>query len=213
MATERVFDESLIDAARALHLAPIALMATACAALVFVWIERRGRPRWRELGLRTTVLAGQPYRVGEIVSLHRSQAPRIVRLATFSSLAFLLTFAPLILEALRDYPFDGIAIPLVPGLALLLLDAWCAYMLLMRSPIGASAAHTGAVGSLMANVGLLGIAAAHFVVVELQRRDGIAHACSSSVTFVVIVFAVASVMQALLTMKAVRECAGLVAAR
>ena len=63
---------------------------------------------------------------------------------------------------------------------------------------------SGAVGSLMANVGLLGIAGAHFAVVELQRRDGIEHACSSSVTFVVLVFAVSSVVQALTMLQALR---------
>ena len=57
----------------------------------------------------------------------------------------------------------------------------------------------------MANVGLLGIAGAHFVVVELQRRDGIEHACSSSVTFVVIVFAVSSVFQSLTMMSALKS--------
>jgi hypothetical protein len=53
----------------------------------------------------------------------------------------------------------------------------------------------------------------HLVTVELQRRDGIEHACSSSVTFVVIVFALASVAQALVVMAALRAHEGVLAWR
>jgi hypothetical protein len=138
------------------------------------------------------------------VGAHLEGAPALVRAAAFASLALGFLFAPLIVLALVKYPFDGIAIPLVPGLALQLLNWSCAWLFLARSPLAVATARSGAVGALMANVGLLGIAGAHFVVVELQRRDGIEHACSSSVTFVVIVFAIASVVQSLLTMSAVR---------
>jgi hypothetical protein len=42
----------------------------------------------------------------------------------------------------------------------------------------------------------------------MQRRDGIEHACSSSVTFVVIVFAIAAVAQALVVLAALRAHRG-----
>ena len=177
----RAFDESLVDAARSLHVGEVAVAATACAALLFVWLERRGRSRWKQVPSGTVETSRQPYRATRVVAEYLERAPRRVRFAAFSSLAFVMLFGPLNLEALIEYPFDGIAIPLIPGLALVLLDAWCAYMLLVRSPLASAAARSGAVGSIMANVGLLILAAAHFVTVELQRRDGIEHACSSSV--------------------------------
>jgi hypothetical protein len=198
----RAFDESLAEAARSLHVGEMALAATLCAGLMFLWLERRGRQQWKMVPSSTVGTSRQPYRASEVVAGHLDRAPRLVRFAAFSSLAFVMLFAPLNLEALLQYPFDGIAIPLIPGLALVLLDAWCAYMLLARSPLASAAARSGAIGSIMTNVGLLLLAAAHFAVVELQRRDGIEHACSSSVTFVVIVFAGASLVQALLTIAA-----------
>jgi hypothetical protein len=199
------FDESLASVARELHVWPVALVALAGATLLFAWLERRGRRRWAQLPAgRLTALRG-PYRESSVVTAHLERAPMLVRAASFGSLLFGHLFAPLILLALAKYPFDGIAIPLVPGIALVMLNWSCAWLLLGRSRHAAAAARSGAVGSLMANIGLLGLAAAHFVTVELQRRDGIEHACSSSVTFVVIVFAVASVVQALVTMAALRN--------
>jgi len=198
------FDESLASAARSLHVGELALAALAGAVLLFVWLERRGRNRWTQVPASVIESSRRPYRTSDVVSAHLTGAPRLVRLASFSSLAFGLLFAPLILLALSKYPFDGIAIPLVPGLALLALNGACGTLLLARSPLASATARSGAVGSLMANAGLLIIAAAHFVVVELQRRDGIEHACSSSVTFVVIVFAIGSLVQALVTMAALR---------
>jgi hypothetical protein len=130
----------------------------------------------------------------------------MVRLVAFSGLAFGHLFIPLILLALTSYPFDGIAIPLIPGIALALLNWICAWLLLGRSPNASQAARLAAVGSLMANVGLLVMAAAHLVGVELQRRDGIEHACSTSVTLVVIVFATASIALAGIMLRALRTC-------
>lgn len=198
------FDESLSAAARGLHLAPIACGAAATAALLFVYLERRGRIAWTRIPVRTFDAAQGPYRASSMVADHLRRAPALVRAASFGSLGFAHLFAPLILMTLVKYPFDGIAIPLVPGIGLVLLNWACGWMLLARSPDAISTARLGAVGSLMANIGLLGIAGVHFWVVEAQRREGIAHACSSSVTFVVLVFAVASVIQALVTMAALR---------
>jgi hypothetical protein len=58
----------------------------------------------------------------------------------------------------------------------------------------------------MANVGLLVMSVAHLVGVELQRRDGIQHACSTSVTLVVIVYATSSIALASLMLRALRTC-------
>jgi hypothetical protein len=202
------FDESLASVARGLHLAELSVAAVLGALALFLWLERRWRPRWTQVPVGEYSTPRMPYRASSLVAAHLSKAPRLIRTAAFGCLAFGQLFAPLIVLALAKYPFDGIAIPLVPGLALVALNWACAWLLLARSPLATAMARSGAVGSLMANVGLLGIAGAHFVVVELQRRDGIEHACSSSVTFVVIVFAVSSVVQALVMMAALRSHSG-----
>jgi hypothetical protein len=198
------FDESLASVARGLHLVEIVSLALVGALLLFVSLERRGRTRWAEVPAEHRGVALGPYRSSAFVSEHLRGAPRLVRTASFGALVFAHVFAPLIVLALAKFPFDGIAIPLAPGIALVVLNWCCAWLLLARSPHAESAARTGAKASLIANVGLLGMAAAHFVVVELGRREGIEHACSSSVTFVVLVFAVASVAQALITIAALR---------
>src|ERR1700722_16800464 len=198
------FDESFASVARGLHLGELALVALVGAVALFAWLERRGRLRWSQVPATMFSAGGAPYRGGSFVAAPMHRAPLLVRLACFASLAFGHLFAPLIILALARYPWDGIAIPLVPGIAIVVLNWACAWMLLARSRYAASTARSGAVGSLMANVGLLLLAAGHFVEVELQRRDGIEHACSSSVTFVVIVFASASVLQALVTIAALR---------
>jgi hypothetical protein len=200
-----VFDQSLASAARELYVAEIALGSLVTAWLLFRWLERRGRTRWQVVPAGTLATSRAPYRASEVVRGFLPGAPRLVRAASFGSLVFGHLFAPLIAMAIVRYPFDGIAVPLIPGMALALLNWSCAWMLLRRSPLASSAVRSGAVGSLMANVGLIGIAGAHFAFVELQRRDGIEHACSSSVTFVVIVFAVCSVIQAVLMMAALRK--------
>ena len=199
------FDESLTSVARGLHLTELTAAAVLVAVGLFLWLERRGRSRWAQVPAGSFATARAPYRATSVIAAHLPRAPRLVRTAAFGCLAFGQLFAPLIVLALVKYPFDGIAIPLVPGLALVALNWSCAWLLLARSPLATAMARSGAVGSLMANVGLLAIAGAHFVVVELQRRDGIAHACSSSVTFVVIVFAVSSVVNSLVMIAALRS--------
>ena len=198
------FDESLASVARGLHVAPVAMLALAAGAALFLWLERRGRGRWTQVPASTQTATPGPYRQSQIVSAHLERAPRLVRAAAFANLVFAHAFAPLILLALTQYPFDGIAIPLVPGMALVVLNWACAWLLLGRSRDVRSTVRSGAVASLIANVGLLLIAAAHFAVVEAQREEGIRHACSTSVTFVVIVFASASLLLSLLTLAALR---------
>jgi hypothetical protein len=200
-----VFDESLLSVARDLHVAEIAVAAVVTAYALYRWLERRGRSRWAVVPAGTLATSRVPYRSSQVVSGFIHRAPGLVRAAAFGSLLFGHAFAPLIALALVRYPFDGVAIPLVPGMALALLNWSCAWMLLRRSPLASSAVRSGAIGSLMANIGLVAIAGVHFAYVELQRRDGIEHACSSSVTFVVIVFAVCSVIQALLMVAALRK--------
>jgi len=203
-ATGPRFDDSLASVARTFHVGQWILGALVCAVVVFAWLERRGRTRWARVPCATQKARHGPYRSSDFVSDTLHRAPGLARAASFGSVALTLVFAPLILLALTNYPFDGIAIPLVPGIVLALLNSWCAWLVLARSPHAGSAARSGAVGSLIANVGLLALAALHFVTVELARREGIEHACSSSVTFLVLIFAASSIAQALLTLAALR---------
>ncbi|HWW84836.1 MAG TPA: hypothetical protein VNZ26_14600 [Vicinamibacterales bacterium] len=202
------FDESLASVARELHVGEVALTAVAAALLLYLWLERRGRPNWHGVALLSSANAGHPYRSRTFAVAPAGKAPRLVRGAALASLVFGLLFVPLVALAVVRYPFDGISIPLLPGMALALLNWASAWLLLARARLAGSAARSGAVGSLIANVGLLAIAGVHFVEVEMQRRDGIEHACSSSVTFVVMVFAVASVAQALVVLAALRAHGG-----
>jgi hypothetical protein len=200
------FDESLSSVVRGLHVGEVAFASVVAACLLFAWLERRGRRQWARVPMATFVASARPYRASEVISEHLTRAPRIVRLVAFSGLAFGHMFIPLILLALLSYPFDGIAIPLIPGIALALLNWVCAWLLLGRSPNASQAARLAAVGSLMSNVGLLVMSVAHLVGVELQRRDGIQHACSTSVTLVVIVFATSSIALAGVMLRALRTC-------
>lgn len=198
------FDESLVSVARGLHLAGIVAWAILGSLVLFVWLERRGRHRWASVPAERGEAPHGPYRSSTFVTGHVGRAPLLVRTASFGCLLFAHVFAPLIPLALISFPFDGIAIPLAPGIALVVLNWCCAWLLLGRSPHAESTARMGAKASLVANVGLLCLAAFHLVTVELGRRDGIEHACSSSVTFVVFVFAFASIAQALVTVAALR---------
>jgi hypothetical protein len=205
------FDESLASVARGLHLGAVAAGALVGAAVLFLWLERRGRSRWAEVPVTVSEAAHGPYRSSAFVTAHLARAPRLVRAASFASLFVGYASTPLILLALTRFPFDGVSIPLVPGLALVLVNAVCGWLLLARSRHAVSAARAGAQASLVANVGLALLTAGHIVMVELGRRDGIEHACSSSVTFVAMVFAVVSVLQAMLTIAAVRAHADVLA--
>lgn len=201
------FDEPLTAVASNLHLAVVVPMAIVGAGLLYVWLERRGRNRWSAVPLSRVTVASGPYRASDVVATRLPHAPPAVRAAAFVSLAFAHVFAPLVLIALAKYPFDGIAIPLLPGMALVALDWWCAWLLLARSPSAYSIGRSAASASMLANVALLLIAGAHLVLVELDRQQGLQHSCSSSVTFVVLLFAAASIAQALVMRGMLRRSA------
>jgi hypothetical protein len=198
------FDQSFAAVTSGLHLGTIAAGALAGTFALYLWRERRGRARWSEVPVAVVRTTVSPYRSSSIVMAHLRNAPRLVRAACFASFFVAHACAPLILLALTRFPFDGVSIPLIPGLAIVAANWSSGWLLLGRSPAAAVAARTAAKASLFANVGLLGLAAAHLSMVELGRREGIEHACSASVTFVALVFALVSVLQALLVLAAHR---------
>ena len=194
------FDQSFAAVASQLHLGSVALGALAGTLALYLWVERRGRARWSEVPAVVSEVVAGPYRSGPLVTEHHAHAPGLVRVAAFTSFLVAHASAPVILLALSRFPFDGVSIPLVPGLALVGANWCCGWLLLTRSRHASTAARMAAKASLLANVGLLSLTAVHLVMVELGRREGIEHACSSSVTFVALVFAVVSVLHAALTL-------------
>lgn len=201
------FDEPLAAVANNLHLAVVVPAAVVGAALLYAWLERRGRSRWSAVPLSRVAIAAGPYRASDVVATRLPHAPAAVKAAAFVSLLFAHVFAPLVVIALSKYPFDGIAIPLLPGIALVALDWWCAWLLLARSPTAYSIARAAASASMLANVALLVMAGAHLALVELDRQQGLQHSCSSSVTLVVLLFAAASIAQALVMRGVLRRSA------
>ncbi|HEY6463919.1 MAG TPA: hypothetical protein VIY73_27300 [Polyangiaceae bacterium] len=204
MTDLRRFDQSFAAVTSGLHLGTIAACALAGTFALYVWREYRGRARWSEVPvavIRTTV---NPYRSSSVVTARLRRAPALVRAACFASFFVAHACAPLLLLAFTRFPFDGVSIPLIPGLAIVAANWFSGWLLLGGSPAAAAAARTAAKASLFANVGLLGLAAAHLAMVELGRREGIEHACSASVTFVALVFAVVSILQAVLVLVAHR---------
>jgi hypothetical protein len=201
-------DEPIGAVANQLHAAAVVAIGVVGAAVLYAWLERRGRRRWSEVPVKTRiVVAAGPYRTSDGVAGRLAGAPAAVKTAAFVSLAFAHVFAPLVVIALASYPFDGIAIPLLPGMALIVLDWCCAWLLLARSPSAYSIGRAAASASMLANVALLLIAGAHLGLVELDRQQGLQHSCSSSVTLVVLLFAVASVGQALMMKGVLRSSA------
>jgi hypothetical protein len=207
----RRFDESLTAVAHELHLVPVVFAGLFAGILAFLWLERRGRMAWRHAPLAITRASAAPYRQSSVVSRYLDCAPLAVRASALTTFVLAIVLAPLALLALFAFPFDGVAIPLMPGVAFLGLDAVAAWLLLSRSPHARTAAQSGANGSLIISVGTMCIGAGHLLTVEMQRSEGIEHACSTSVTFVCILFALGLGAQALLTLAALRMHGALLA--
>jgi hypothetical protein len=207
----RFGEASLASVARELHLVPVVTAGLIAGILAFLWLEGRGRMAWRYAPLAMARASAAPYRQSSIVSRYLDSAPLAVRISALTTLVLASVLAPLALLALFAFPFDGVAIPLMPGVAFLVLNAVAAWRLLSRSPHARTAAQSGANGSLIISVGMVCIGAGHLLMVEMQRNEGIEHACSASVTFVCILFALGSGAQALLTLAALRMHGGLLA--
>ena len=71
------FDESLAVAARGLHLGGLAVAAFVAALALFLWLERRGRPRWAQVPSATFSTQSAPYRASSMVSEHLERAPSL----------------------------------------------------------------------------------------------------------------------------------------
>lgn len=187
-----------------LHLAQVVAVAGVAATVAFLWLERRGRGRWAQVPLSSGEATRGPYRSSAFVAATMTRAPLLVRAASFVCLAFAHVFAPLIVLALASFPVDMIAVPLVLGTPLVVLAWCCGWLLLARSPRAESAVRSVAHVSLVAEATILVLATGHVLFAELGVGEGIEHTCSSSVTFVMLAFAVASIVQTLVVIAALR---------
>ena len=169
-----------------------ALVAAVTTALLVRTLDARGRTRWSEVA-RAARSVGGPYR-STAVHVTIATAPRSVRTAATSSVLFAFAAAPAV-YAIFDTPhFDGIAVPLLPGLALSLASACCAAALLARATDASHAARLTGRASFFFHGCLSILALAHLVVVETEWGSQV-HACSRSLALGVLGLALAATAQ------------------
>jgi hypothetical protein len=179
------------------------LLGMLVTVMLFRALDARGRPRWLEVGGRARAHAG-PYRSVILHSTRLVVAPRSVRAATLISAVFLLGAAPAIYTILGTPHFDGIAVPLLPGLLLSLASASCVARLLARATDEDShAARLTGRASLFFHGGLSVIALAHLIVVETEWGSQV-HACSRSLALGVLALALAATAQSFAVVRAAR---------
>jgi len=202
------FDGSLGEISRySLWIALAAALSFAIAGVLYAWVERRARPHWAGVAVRSASV-GSPYRASTLAVEHLSRAPRLVRVAAFASFAFGQVFVPALVFVLATFRFDGLGVPLFPGVVIALVTWCCGWLLLRRSAQATEIVRLVARVTLGLNGALLVLSAAHFVVVE-ARWAGPLHECSASTVLAVCVFATASLPQAFLMLMSVRAHAGL----
>ncbi len=158
-------------------------------------LDLRGRARWRAVGGRAHT-AGGPYRSATLQGTSLVAAPAWVRGATLGSLVFALGAMPAVYLVLDTPHFDGIAVPLLPGLLLSIASACCVGLLLARATDDASsAARLAGRTSLFFHGSLSVLALAHLVVVETDWGSQV-HSCSRSLALAVLALALGATAQA-----------------
>jgi hypothetical protein len=133
-----------------------------------------------------------------------SRAPRIVRGASFACFAFGHLFVPGLLFILTKFRFDGIGVPLIPGVGVAAVIWLCGWMLLWRSALAQEATRVAAVGSLALHVALFAMSVVHLAFIEAASPLGMHHVCSSSVAFVACFYSGAAIVQSLIILRALR---------
>jgi hypothetical protein len=201
---ELQFDGSLEELARFERgIAVCAGLAILLAFALYVRVERVARRLWAGVAVGGKSV-GSPYRAETLVVERLGRAPRLVRAAAFACFAFGLVFVPALVFVLSTFRFDGLGVPLFPGVAIAFGTWCCGWLLLRRSDRATEVVRLLALMSLGLNGALLVLSMAHFAVVE-ARWAGPLHECSASTVLAVCVFATASLPQALLMLAAVRR--------
>ncbi len=179
-----------------------AVAALVAAGALFTLVERRARTRWAGVATKR-IATGSPYRGSTLVARQLARAPRLVQVTAFASFAFGLLFVPALVFVLSTFRFDGLGVPLFPGVVIAFVIACCGGLLLGRTENAPEIVRLVARVTLGLNGALLLLSMAHFVVVE-ARWAGPLHECSASTVMAVCVFATASLPQALLMLATVR---------
>jgi hypothetical protein len=167
---------------------------------LFRKLDARGRARWLEIAGAARSIAG-PYRSTVVLGARIGTAPRAVRTAAAMSVLFALAAVPAVYAVLDSPHFDGIAVPLLPGLALSIASACCAAALLARATEAAHAARLTGRASLFFHACLSILALAHLVVVETEWGSQV-HACSRSLALGVLGLALLATAQSFSVVRA-----------
>jgi len=178
----------------ATHLAPL------YGPLAYVRYEKLHRPAWQAFELAPITLEGSPYRVGGPVAAgHLERAPLVVRVAAGSCFVFGAMFWPGLAWALFGLIAAGMGLLGIPGL---ILAGWLWRVgrgLLEGTREGAASGARAATFSLYFNVLLAGATTA--VIAAAPSADIV------PVAVFTLVYALLSVAQALLVVRAARVVA------
>lgn len=203
------FGDDLSALGRAVpHLSAWGIVLAASAVAMYAAMERVARPRWHATTARAPAWGG-PYRAQRLVAAHAFAAPPTVRAAALGCFVFGQLAVPALVVALRACRPDGLAVALMPAVAVAAATWSCGVALLRRSSIVPEAVRAVAVASLMLDGALLLMATAHLAVYEwTSRADGATHECSASVAVAACLFSVGAAPQAALMLVAVRRHRG-----
>jgi hypothetical protein len=185
------FDDSLAQiAALKVPIAACAAIALATAVALAASVEGQVKRSWAKVPILGR-LGVRPYRTTTAPVAYLTRVPFAVRAAAICCFAFGHLFVPGLVAALVSFRFDGIAVPLIPGVAMALAIWACGWLLLRRSASAPEIVRSAAVASLVMNVSLFAMSVLHIVLVE----GSYSHECSSSLAFTACVFAGAAVLQ------------------
>jgi hypothetical protein len=202
------FDDSIEQiVALRVPIAACSAVALGLAVLLASSMGARVRRSWAKVPL-VARLGAWPYRTTEVPVGYVTRVPLAVRAAAICCFAFGHVFVPGLVAALISFRFDGIAVPLIPGIGMALGIWACGFLLLQRSARAPEIVRSTAVASLVMNVALFVMSVLHIALVE----GSYAHECSSSLAFTAGVFAGAAVVQGIVMLIAMGRWRGAFAA-
>jgi hypothetical protein len=168
--------------------------------VLFAWVERRTRGRWRRQR-KVTSGGASPYRTAFPSRVDEDRAPWRVRAAALCSVLLGSVVAPGAGYALRAFRFEGIALSLLPEVATA-AAAWTAgWLLLARVQAAVDLSRLTAVVSSTYGALLLGVALLH----TIAARNGWTEHSSPAYVAVVLSVGVTAMVHAALLRAAVRR--------
>jgi hypothetical protein len=176
--------------------------ALVSAAVVFHFVERDGRQRWREVPADPS-RPPSPYRSARASAGYLGRAPFRIRALALSCFFYGHLFVPGLLVAVFSFRFDGLTLLLGPGVFFAGALWWCGYLLVRREDRASELSLSIARAALFSSGGLLVIALLHLGVLEpAWSRSG--WAPGAPLACVALAYAIASGTQAWLLLGGVR---------